>query len=387
MKKNHKNLNFLPQQYSQNNKYRINHNYLKEQFNDSENIISQIKKLSQKCDFTLGNEVDKFEKKFAKISNSKFAIGVGSGTDAIILSLLAAGISKGDEIITTPYTFYATVGAIVSIGAIPKFVDVSDDYNINPDYIERAVTKKTKAILPVHWAGLICNMQSISRIAKKYRLHIIEDACHAILAHRKQKRPGYYSIAAAYSMHPLKNLNVWGDGGVVTTNSKKIRDKIMLLRNHGLASRDKCKLFAGNSRLDTIQAIVANNMLKKINSITNSRIKSAKFYDNLLSDIKYIKLPPRLKEAKQVFHLYIIQASKRDKLKKYLNSFGVDAKIHYPTPMHLQPASKIYGYKKGDFPITERFTKNILSLPVHEFITQEDIKFVSNKIRDFYKKK
>jgi len=377
--------NFLPKLYKETNKFKVNHNYLKKQFENSKQILDKIKKLSINGDFTLGKEVDRFEKNFCKISNSKYAIGVGSGTDALILSLKSHNIGKGDEVITTPYTFYATVGAIVSVGATPKFVDIKEDYNINEKNLSKALTKKTKAIMPVHWSGLICNMKIINNFAKSNNLIVIEDACHAILAKRNTKAPGWKSYTACYSMHPLKNLNVWGDGGVITTNSKKIRDKLLLLRNHGLKNRNTCKIFAGNSRLDTIQAIVANHMLKKIKFITKKRISNAQTFDKLLSKTPQITLPKREKNAKQVFHIYVVLVKKRNKLIKYLNLNGIDAKIHYPIPMHLQPASKKYGYRLGDFPNTEYVCKHAISLPVHEFISKKDILFVTKKINKFYK--
>jgi len=376
--------NYLSKQYEENNKLPINHNYLKEQFRDSEAILLNIKKLIQRTDYTLGKAVDEIEVKFKKVTNCKYAIGVGSGTDAIILSLRAIGIQYGDEVITTPYSFYATIGAIVSVGAKPVFVDIKDDYNIDVDKIEQAITTKTKAILPVHWSGLICDMVKISAIAKKYNLYVIEDACHAINAERDGKKAGAYSISACYSMHPLKNLNVWGDGGFIVTNSKQFYEKLVLLRNHGLIDRNICKIFTGNSRLDTLQAIVAIHLIKKINHITKKRIANANFFDANLSPIPGIFIVPRSPKAKQVFHIYVIRCKKRDRLRKYLIDHGIDAKIHYPIPMHLQPAAKEFGYKKGDFPNAELICKSVLSLPVHEFISKQQREYVVQKIKFFF---
>ena len=382
MKKNIK--NYLPSQYKKTNKLFINHNYLNKQFKDPNAILKEIKKLIRNTDYTLGKTVDYVENKFKKITNTKFAVGVGSGTDAIILSLKALDISNGDEVITTPYTFYATVGAIVQAGAKPVFVDIADDYNIDENRIEKAITKKTKAILPVHWSGLICNMKKISEIAKKYNIHIVEDACHAINAKRDSHKAGKYSDTACFSMHPLKNLNVWGDGGFVVTNSKKIYQNLLLHRNHGLIDRNICKVFTGNSRLDTLQAIVAKHLLKKIDSITISRIKNAEYFDKKLKIINQITIPPRIKNAKQVFHIYVIKVKKRDDLLKYLIKNGIDAKIHYPIPMHLQPAAKYLKYKKGAFPNAEKICKTAISLPVHEFITKKQQDFVIKKIKNYY---
>jgi len=378
------NKNYLSEQYLKDNKLLINHNYLKQQFKNSKKIFSDIKKLIKNGDYTLGKAVNEVETKFKRIANSKFALGVGSGTDAIILSLRAIGIKEGDEVITTPYTFYATIGAIVTAGAKPVFVDVANDYNIDVKKIEGAVTSRTKAIVPVHWSGLICDMKKISNIAKKHNLFIIEDACHAINSLRDGKNPGAYSISACYSMHPLKNLNVWGDGGFITTNSKKFYEKLVLLRNHGLIDRDTCKIFAGNSRLDTIQAIVAKHLIHKIDYITNKRIKNANFFDKELSLIPEIILPTRYESAKQVFHIYVIRVKQRNELRKFLIKNGIDAKIHYPLPMHLQPAAKKFGYKKGDFPNCELICKSVLSLPVHEFISNSQRKYVVKVIKNFY---
>ena len=211
--------NYLPKQYQVNNQLPINHNYLPQQFSNSEVIFDEIKELVKRGDFTLGQAVDDLEDEFKKITQTKYSIGVGSGTDAILLSLKALGIDKGDEIITVPYTFYATVGAIVTAGATPVFVDVGSDYNIDPEKIEEAITSRTKAIVPVHWSGLLCDMDPIHQIAKKYDLFIVEDACHAINAERNNIRAGALGSTACFSMHPLKNLNVWGDGGMIVTNS------------------------------------------------------------------------------------------------------------------------------------------------------------------------
>ena len=378
-------INFLPKQYKKTEKLPINHNYLREQFRNSSKILEEIKNLNFNTDYTLGKKVDIVEKKFAKITNCKFAIGVGSGTDAITLSLKSLGIKEGDEVITPAYTFYATVGAIVQSGAKPVFVDISDDLNIDTSIIEKSITRKTKAIVPVHWSGQICDMKAINRIAKKYNLVIVEDACHAIQASRDGHKAGKFSHSACFSMHPLKNLNVWGDGGFVVTNSKKMYKNLLLIRNHGLINRAICKVFSGNSRLDTIQAIVADNLLKKLSSITAARIKNAKIFDKYLSNVPQIEIPKRHEKSKHVFHIYVIKAKYRDKLKSYLISKGIDAKIHYPIPMHLQPAAKKLNYKKGDFPNSEKTCSNIISLPVHEFITKNQLEHTINCIKSFYK--
>jgi dTDP-4-amino-4,6-dideoxygalactose transaminase len=332
----------------------------------------------------LGKSVDEFERNICELTGSRFTVGVGSGTDALFLSLIAAGIQKGDEIITTPYTFYATIGAIVTAGAKPVFVDIRDDYNINTDLIEKAITDRTKAIMPVHWSGLGCEMDKIIAIAKNNNLIVVEDACHGINANFKGKPLGTFGLTGCFSMHPLKNLNVWGDGGYIVTESEEMHEKLELMRNHGLINRNECAEFAYNSRLDSIQAIVANHLLKKIDHITDSRIKNAAEYDKQLSNIPQISIPNRSTFVKQVYHIYVVRAKRRNELKKYLNQNGIDAKVHYPIPMHLQPAAKKFGYKKGDFPVSEMVCDTVISMPVHEFVTNEQIEYVVSKIRDFY---
>lgn len=377
--------NFLPEQYDRTNVLPINHNYLEQQFADRDEILAKIKEVVIRGDFTLGRAVDEFERDYAQITQTKHAIGVGSGTDALFLSLKALGIKEGDEVITTPYTFYATIGAIVTAGARPVFADVGQDYNIDPDKIEAAVTSRTKAILPVHWSGKPCRMHEINDIAKRRGLFVVEDACHAIKATLDGKSAGSFGDTGCFSMHPLKNLNVWGDGGVITTNSDKLAADLRLLRNHGLLNRDECAVFAYNSRLDTVQAVVAHHLLKKIGHITESRIANAGFFDKALSEIPQITVPQRDPNVRQVFHIYCIRAQRRDELAQFLISKGIDAKVHYPIPMHLQPAAKAYGYKKGGFPVAEAITDSVLSLPVHEFVSAADRERVVEAVREFYK--
>ncbi len=375
--------NYLPKQYRRDNTFKVKHNYLSKQFYDYKKILKDIEKVVRKNDFTLGSKVDEFEKLIAKKLKSKYLVSVGSGTDALMLSLKALGIKQGDEVITTPFTFYASIGAIVTCGAIPRFVDVKEDYNIDENLIEKAITKNTKAIMPVHWAGRICEMEKIIKISKKFNLPIVEDSCHGILAESKKKLAGTFGAYGCFSMHPLKNLNIWGDGGFVICSSKKLYSKMKLLRNHGLVSRNKNLIFGYNSRLDTIQAVVALNALKKLDTITSRRIKNSKFLDNIFSKNKNIIIPKRMKHLKEVFHLYHIRFNSekiRNEILKKLIKNKIDAKIHYPTSMHLQPAAKKYGYKKGDFPIAEKLSKTSISLPVHEFVKEKDLKFMSNII-------
>lgn len=380
-------MNFLPKQYKYDKKFHIRHNYLSEQFKDYKIILRKIEKVIKNNDFTLGSEVDLFEKNISKLIKQKHVVALGSGTDAIMLSLKCLGVEKGDEVITTPYTFYATVGAIVTAGAKPIFVDVKEDYNIDPKNIEKAITKKTKAILPVHWSGRVCDMDEILKISKEYKIPIVEDSCHGIEAKYKNKFAGTFGDFGCFSLHPLKNLNVWGDGGYVVVKNKKNYEKMKLLRNHGLVNRNINKIFGYNSRLDTIQAVVANHLLKKIKKITLYRRRNANYLDKELSKIKNVITKKRSSKYKEVFHLYefrVTSSKLRNKLIKFLKNKGIDAKIHYPVPMHLQPAAQVYKYKKGDFKICEKISQTTVSLPVHEFVELKNLKKVVKHIKNFF---
>jgi len=384
---------------------KVGYSYLLEQFNldskdvkvkyidlpkqaHAEDMLNDIRELLLKTgQFTLGPQVAEFEEKFARLCQAKYAIGVNSGTDALFLSLKALGIGAGDEVITTPNSFLATTGAIVIAGAKPVYVDVADDYNIDPDLIEAAITPRTKAIMPVHLTGCPADMPRILKIADKHNIPVIEDSAQAIGASIDGKTAGSFGITGCFSMHPLKNLNVWGDGGVVTTNSEEIHDKLVLLRNHGMVNRDECSVFAYNSRLDTLQAIVALRLMHDLDDITDTRIRHAKIYDDGLMELaEHITIPPRRNNVKQVFHTYVIQVENRNELYKHLLEKGIEAKVHYPVPLHLQEAARFLGYREGDFPVTEAQARSILTLPVHQHLTEEQLAYVIDTIKKFYKK-
>ena len=377
-------INFLPDQYRTTNKLAINHNYLAEQFADHDVILAKIREVVIRGEFTLGEEVDKLETEFAALCNTRHAVSVGSGTDALFLSLKALGVREGDEVITTPFTFYATIGAIVTAGAKPVFVDVRDDYNIDPGCIAAKITKKTKAIMPVHWAGRPCAMEEIEGVAAAHDIAVVSDACHAIKATYRGRQAGELGTVACFSFHPLKNLNVWGDGGIVATNSGELANTLRLLRNHGLFNRDECRVFAYNSRLDTVQAVVARHLMAKIDHITQSRIANARYFDVGLRGLNGIQVQQRDSRITEVFHLYQVLCDGRDSLQKFLVGCDVDAKIHYPIPMHLQPAAAFLGHAVGDFPIAESIARRTLSLPVHEFVTRAQQDHVISLIRKFY---
>jgi dTDP-4-amino-4,6-dideoxygalactose transaminase len=366
---------------------KVRYSYLKQQFSNCNDLWRNLKRFVKTGDFTLGKELSKFEKKFSKLIGTKYAVGVNSGTDAIKLSLKVIGIKSGDEVITAANTFVATVGAICELGAKPIFVDCDNSFCMDTSQVERKITKKTKAIVPVHFTGYMTNMIELNKIAKKYKIPIIEDACQSILASIQNKNSGTWSDFGAFSLHPLKNINVWSDGGMIVTSNKRYYERLKLLRNHGLVDRDNVKIIGYNSRLDTIQAVVGNWLIPSARKIANQRIKNAKFYDEGFREIKGITIPPRLKKYKIVYHLYIVFAQKRDELLKYCLKKGIEAKIHYPIPMYRQPAMKFLKHKKGDFPVTDRHAKSIISFPCDQHLSKKQMNHVIKCVTEFYSKK
>jgi len=365
---------------------KVRYSYLKQQFSNCDDLWRKLKKFVPTGDFTLGKPLLEFEKNFAKLIGVKYAVGVNSGTDAIKLSLKALNVKPGDEVITAANTFVATVGAITEIGAKPVFVDCDDTFCMNVNLIEKKITKKTKAIVPVHFTGYMTYMPAIIKISKKYKIPIVEDACQSILGEINKKKAGSWGSFGAFSLHPLKNINVWSDGGILTTNNKKHYDKLKLLRNHGLIDRDTVKINGYNSRLDTLQAVVGNWLLPKAKKIASERIKNANYYDKELSKIKEITIPPRPKNYKIVYHLYIVFAKNRDKLLNYCIKRGIEAKVHYPKPMYLQESQKGLKHKKGDFPVTDLHTKKIITFPCDQHLSRMERKFVIDTVKSFYKR-
>jgi dTDP-4-amino-4,6-dideoxygalactose transaminase len=357
---------------------------LPRQFQDEE-LFGLIRLQFERCQFVMGPEVEEFEAKFAVLCGVPHALGLNSGTDAIFLALKALAIGPGDEVITVPNSFVATAGAIAAAGAKPVFVDVAADYNMDVTLIESAITPHTKALLPVHLTGNPADMKSIMEIAKKHGLFVIEDAAQAVTASIDGKRVGSFGEAGAFSLHPLKNLNVSGDGGALTTGSADLRERVRMLRNHGLKNRDEIGFFGYNSRLDTIQAIVANHVMKNVDAVTTARQKNAAIYDREFAGMEdRVVLPPRRANVKQVFHTYIIRAKNRPALIEHLAARGIETKIHYPVPIHLQVPCLELGYRPGDFPECERQSGEILSLPVHQHLSEEQVRYVADTVRSFY---
>ena len=346
-------------------------------------ILKCINKVLKKGNLILTPEVEKFENSICKYTNSKYCLGVNSGTDALMMSLWSTGISRGDEVITSPISFIASASSIIHVGAKPVFVDVDEDLNINPDLIEKAITKKTKAIMPVHWTGRVCKMDKILKIAKKYNLIVIEDAAQGMGSYYKKKHAGTFGIISAFSTHPLKNLNALGDGGFIITNEKKFYEKIKLYRNHGLKGRDNVELIGVNSRLDSLNAEILSFRLKRLKNIILRRRKNINLYRKLIKT-KKVKIIQDKKNENNSYVMFITLCDKRDKLQKYLKKFNIQSLVYYKTPLHMHKATKYLGYKKGDFPKAERIASRVLSFPHHQHLKKSEIKFVCKKINNFY---
>ena len=363
----------------------IPYNYLPYEFNNTNIIFREWKKLIRSTDFTLGRKMKEFEKKFSKYIGSKYCIATNNGTDALILSLKSIGIKKGDEVITVCNTFYATVGAIVACGAKPILVDCDDRYQIDYKKIIPKITKRTKAIMPVHWGGASPDMDEIMKISRKYKIYVIEDACMGIGAKIKNKSPGTFGIVNAFSMHPLKSLNVMGDGGMVVTDNKSIYNWLKKYRNHGMIDRDHIEIWGVNMRLQPLQAIVALEGLKKINNVIKKRNENAKQLDKLLLNLSpNVVIPNRPKGFRETFALYMCLVKNRDALLKYLIKNKIEAKIHYPIPMYRQPAMKFLKHKKGDFPISDKHSKSIISFPCDQHLSKKQMNYIIKCVKNFY---
>lgn len=363
----------------------VKFSYLDRQFADVDSYLDDIRKLVESGEFTLGSALAEFEGRFAEVCRIPHAVGVASGTDALILSLKALGVGPGDEVITTPTTFIATVSAIVMTGARPVFVDSEDGFVIDASRVEAAITPRTKAIVPVHYTGNVADMSAIIAVASRRGLMVIEDACQAISASLGGEPVGSWGETACFSLHPLKNLNVWGEGGMIVCRSAALADKLRLFRNQGLINRDEAALFGCNSRLDSLQAVVGNRLIGQVEWITEQRIANARHYDQALAELDgFVSIPKRRPGVKHVYHLYLVRAQRRDQLLLYLKKNGVEAKVHYPVPLHLQQAARSLGYKDGDFPVCEQDSRTIITLPCHQHLTFDEIDYVCERVRSFY---
>lgn len=349
-------------------------------------IDEAIKHVLESSSFVLSPFTEEFEKNFAQAHNAKHCIAVSSGTAALYLILKSLGIGEGDEVILPVNTFIATAEAISLNNAKPIFVEIDEKtYNINFELIENHITPRTKAIIPVHLYGQPAEMDSLTEIAKKHNLHLIEDACQAHIAEYKGRRVGTFGIASAFSFYPGKNLGAYGEGGAVLTKNDELAEKIRMLRNHGSKQNYYHEIIGGNFRMSTLQAAILNVKLKHLEEWTEKRKGIAYFYNQLLSEVENIIIPYDSPYVKHVYHLYVVRIlnGNRDQIRKSLLKVGIQTGIHYPVPLHLQKAYQNLGYKKGDFPIAEQCAKEILSLPMFSELSQKEITYIVRQIKNF----
>lgn len=389
---------------------------LQRQYSDfKEELEPKILELLQSGNYVMGKEVAALEQELCDYIGCKHAITVGNGTDSLIIALRACGIQKGDEVITTPFTFFATAESIASIGAVPVFVDVdNDNLNIDATKIEEKITDKTKAILPVHIFGRTANMDEIIKIAQKHNLKIIEDSCQAIGAEYKGIKAGALGDIGCFSFFPTKNLGAFGDGGLITTNDDNLAIICRALREHaggknGLQAKNILEkntdglkeiqeedplynpykyynyLIAYNSRLDAIQAVILRTKLKHLDKWNAKRANNAKFYLENLSGVGDLILQKELNDRKDVWHQFVIKTKYKDELGRFLSDNGVGTGAFYPVPLHLQEAFKYLGYKEGDLPVSDKLSKETVCLPIFPELTQEELQYVVDMIKKFFK--
>lgn len=332
--------------------------------------------------YILGENVEKFESNFSQFIGSKYCVGVNSGLDALILAVRALNIGYGDEVIVPANTYIATVLGITENRATPVFVEPDEYYNLDADKIEGKITNKTKAIMVVHLYGQVANMKKIQDIAAKYNLYLLEDCAQSHGAKFEGKTTGTFGDIGCFSFYPTKNLGAFGDGGAIVTNNEKIADKIRTLRNYGSRRKYYNEIEGVNSRLDEMQAALLNVKLSHYRELRSEREKIAQKYLNEIRNPKII-LPKIRKGAEHVWHLFVVQTENRDKLQNYLNENGIGTQIHYPIPPHLSEAYRYLGYKKGDFPITEKQANSVLSLPIYDGMTNEEAEYVIKAINDY----
>ena len=334
--------------------------------------------------FIQGSEHAAFEAEFAAYCEAEHAIGVANGTDAIRIGLAALGVGPGDEVITAANSFIASAGCAAMVGARPVLVDVGDDYNMDPECLERAITPRTKAVIPVHLTGRPAKMDAIMRIAEAHKIHVVEDAAQAVTAAYQGTMVGAFGAAGCFSLHPLKTLSAIGDGGILTTNDEALYEEVKVLHNLGLKTRDDAVVWSGNSRLDTIQAAALLVKLKYLDEWTERRRAHARRYRELLADLPQVTCPGEEPHERAVYQVFKILADDRDNLQKYLAERGIGSAVHYAIPMHLQTVAAELDYAPGSFPVTERQAEHILSIPVYHTLEDEQIEYVAATIREFY---
>ncbi len=337
----------------------------------------------------LGEEVRKFEEKAAAYCGCRYAVGVSSGTDALLVALMALGVRTGDEVVTTPFTFFATAGSIVRLGARPVFIDIEPDtFNLDVSTLEAAVTRNTKAIMPVHLFGQSVKMAALMEIADRYGVPVVEDAAQAIGAECDGKRVGGFGQAGCFSFFPSKNLGAFGDGGLVTTNDEALCRKLRTLRDHGQTERYRYEFIGGNFRLDALQAAVLSVKLPHLDEWTGERQRNAERYDQLFREAGLVRSKritlPSVVQSRHVFNQYVVRAERRDELREYLAENGVGTAVYYPVPLHLQKCFEDLGYERGSLPQAESAAEEVLALPIFSELTEQEQQYVVECTSKFY---
>ncbi|WP_430790445.1 DegT/DnrJ/EryC1/StrS family aminotransferase [Virgibacillus flavescens] len=362
---------------------------LSEQYKEmKDDILDKMDEVISSSQFILGDNVKQLENDIAQFSNVTHGIGVGNGSDAILIALQAAGVKPGDEVITTPFTFFATAGAIARAGATPVFVDIElDTFAIDPAKIEAAINDKTTAIIPVHLYGQMADMDAITEIANKHNLVVIEDAAQAIGSQYKGKNPGEIGTAATYSFFPTKNLGAFGDGGMIVTSNDEVANLSRVLRVHGSKEKYHHHVLGYNSRLDELQAAILNVKFKNLPEYGERRREKAAFYSSGLqkSVSDFVTVPVEAEGNYHVYHQYTLRVERRDELKLFLKENGIDSMVYYPLSLHAQPVFNYLPYKQGDFPKSELATEQVISLPIYPELKQDDQVYIIEKITEFYK--
>ena len=347
-------------------------------------IMKAVEEVVDSCHFINGPQVKQIEEAVAKYSNCAAAVGVSSGTDAILCALMTLGIGPGDEVITTPYTFFATAGCIARVGAKPVFVDIDlDTYNIDATKIEAAVTPKTKAIMPVHLFGQMADMDAIMAVAKKHNLVVLEDAAQSIGSQNKGRRAGSIGTVGCFSFFPSKNLGTLGDGGMIVTQDQALGEKLAVFRNHGSKPKYFHKFVGGNFRLDTIHAAALLVKLPHLEKWSQMRRDNAAKYNKLFAGCAAVKTPVIRDDNTTIFNQYVIRVDRREELQNFLKAAVIGTEVYYPVTMHEQECFKYLGYKKGDFPNAETAEASTLALPIYSELSDEQINYVASKIKEF----
>ena len=351
---------------------------------ESASLLARLQGVLASGQWVAGPEVAELEGKLAERLGARECIAVGSGTDALILSLRGLGIGPGDEVITAPNSFIATASAIVHVGATPVFADVLPDQNIDPQRVEAAITSRTRAILPVHLTGRAARMPELLELARRHGLKVIEDAAQAVDARLNGQAAGTFGDLGCFSCHPLKNLNAAGDAGFILANDAELAERLRRARSNGLVDRETALEWGVVSRLDSLQAAVLLERLPKLDGVTQARRRNAEQYRKLLAGVPQVFMPPCRPDEHNVFHTFVVQVERRDELQAFLRQRGVGTAIHYKIPIHLQPAARTLGYGVGSFPLAEEQAKRILSLPVNQFLSATDVEHVAASIKEFF---